>query len=162
MAGVISRGYSVIMAFETIKIAGLDELRKELDQFPAKLQEKAIKSALKESGEIVLEAARSNLDRNQSVHSGGLKASLALRSLTLRSKNQLGVDIYSRRKGYPHSYVAHLVEKGHKLRQGGFSPAKPFMRPALDNNVDKIITEFQSQVGKMLDKYQIDRVSNAQ
>lgn len=138
----------------TVKVTGINELRKALSRLPVELQRASETTALREGMKPVLKSARSNAGRSKGSKllqkSIGLTVRKGRRGITARVgartgfKKSLGMKIARKTKGKrvkgqlyeafqdPTKY-AHLVEYG-----TSHSAAKPFIRPAIDSNANAI------------------------
>lgn len=116
----------------TIKMEGLDEYIKKLNDLGASV-EGSIKRAVYPAAGMVIEAIKANTP----VDTGGLRDSAALR--TFKNDNgyvytQVTFDGYDER-GHPNPVKARVIESGSSTRQ-----KHPFIRPAV-NHV-KLAAEF--------------------
>lgn len=127
----------------------INNLADTLKDFSDKMGSKIIVNSMFSGGKIALEAAKIKVP----VAEGELEKSLDI--IRLRKSEGLGARVLARRsKATPGGYYAHLVELGHrqvrKLRNGrildlGHTPAQPFMRPAVEENRDKIIEAIRAK-----------------
>jgi HK97 gp10 family phage protein len=136
----------------TLKVEGLRELEQQLVQ----IAEKApgiIAKALKGPMEQVLEDVKSLVPED----TGALKEALALtpvrranwrRASMADTLSEVGIRIRKTwgPKGRPRSYW-HLVEFG-----TAHSAAKPYLRPAFDRNVQRMVGEFTTVTRAELDR----------
>ena len=114
-------------------VRGLEGIFAELRGVDAKVRKKILRKAVGEASKIVLRDAKSRVP----VATGQLRKSLGRRVKTYRGSGVVVV-LVGPRTGFktqvgdktvnPTQY-AHLVEKGTRAVQ-----ARPFLRPALDNN----------------------------
>jgi hypothetical protein len=156
-------------SFVRLRIDGLAEVRRVLEQVPPELRDKVMRVAVGRAAGPLVSAIK--LHAGRSVRTGALRESIG--AVVRRSKGGTGVyAVVGPRRGYyrggkavakvgaargadqPANY-AHLVEYGHhavarkvgtSLRKGtatvvGFVPAKPFMRPALASAGEAVLTE---------------------
>ena len=162
----------------TAKIEGLDQAVKALDQLPEKWQRNALLNMLRRSTRPMIRAARSRLLSHGSNYK---KLSQSIGNITAKSKNAI-IYVGPRVKGKWRfvGYIAHWVEygtKGVKTSRGGRAknerdrdfapivarvplggkyrddqPAKPFMRPAIDNTKNQVADNVVDVFNKFLDK----------
>lgn len=59
----------------------------------------------------------------------------------MREKKSLGVGTTVEIKNTSKPSLTHLLENGHELRQGGFAPAIPHIRPAFEQAADELRKE---------------------
>lgn len=94
------------------------------------------------------------------VDTGALKESLARRRA--KDPNYIGTEIIARRTaGFKGGYHAHLVEFGHRivirtrngLQQIGFQPPQPFIRPALEESKEDILSEVAIYTSKRVAQF---------
>lgn len=127
--------------------ADLDKLVAKLKKLEDKIKKKIVIDAMMAGGKIHLEAAKVLVP----VKTGELKKSLRIRRAT--DRQMVGARVLAQRgKDFPGGYYAHLVEKGHhifrKTRSGkkiyvGYYSGKPFMRPAVEMNFERIISKIK-------------------
>lgn len=133
----------------TSKVIGAAEIEALLKQLPDKVARKVVGQSLRRGGTSLVKRAKANLESNQSVDSGLLKSKIGVR----QSKGKAAVGILKgsqtvTRKGRkperatPTRY-AHLIEFGTKN-----IPAKPFLRPALDEGGSEAIKIIGEAMGK--------------
>lgn len=143
-----------------IKLTGFKELDRELQKLPAKLQKKIMGKAVRESSKIVLKAAK----RNAPVRTkewpgmvykhppGALRKFIKIRRAK-RTKNIIRDRISTGK----FSFWGHLVEFGHDLirnkRKIGSVPAKPFMRPAFDANINNVVNKMKEVIKSGINNY---------
>jgi len=144
-------------------LQGGDILSRLLKDFPHKIQETVLDGAVGAGATVIKKAAQKNLRQNGSVKSGNLFRSLK----TQKVKKAHGIyRIFTDRSG-PHS---HLVEFGtgprrlkepHYAKLGGnwvwvehtgSMPAKPFFRPALDENKPEVLRAMMVRMAKRMAK----------
>lgn len=156
---------------EIKNVKGLSELQKFLDTLPAKMEANIMRSALRAGANVLKTEAASNLDRNGSVDSGDLKA-----SLRVSSKLSKGVVTATVKAGSDKAWYWRFVEFGtaaHVIkarRQKSLffngsqvtsvdhpgARAKPFMRPALDARASDAVVAVGEQIKKRLTKQGIN------
>lgn len=166
--------------FIKIDTKGDKELQEYFRRLPPHISRKLVISAARKSARPVVRDAKANLRASWGERSGNLQKSIGTRALPQSSNPQgaiaAGVLIGKGKKGYH----AHLLEKGVKpgKRKGKFVfratrdsgskragdiivlreidhpgiKAKPFVRPAIENNRNKVEETFSSSMSKaMLD-----------
>lgn len=123
------------------KLEGFKELDALLTQLPDEIAKKVVEQTVRAGAKVVLDAAKLKVP----VRTGRLKKSLSIKKNTAAFKNYgsvkyaVGANL-SARKGTtaPH---AHLVEFGTVK-----TAAKPFLRPALEENREKVFSVFRSML----------------
>lgn len=126
---------------ESVRITGIAELLSKLSAIGSAAETRAVRSGVTAGGQVILEAARQLCPKE----TGALERSLGKRIV---SRKGSAAAIIGPRSKYEEAQkggagggevrrpvrYAHLVEKGH----GGkvTAAAKPFLRPAIDNNRD--------------------------
>jgi HK97 gp10 family phage protein len=131
----------------TTKIEGMDELIKQLEALPVELQQKVERNALRPAAKMLKESAESKTP----VRTGKLKSAFRM---TIRSiKGALTAEIVNK------SNYAHLIEFGHIMRSHlpkkkiiRVVAARPFMRPALSENSETLISKSRETFIKQLAK----------
>lgn len=152
---------------ETRNIKGLSDLQAFLDQLPAKVEGKIMRSALRAGAVVIKNEAATNLDRNGSVDSGDLKASLRVSTKLSRGVATATVKAGSDKAWYwrfvEFGTAAHLIKArpGKSLFFAGSNVnsvdhpgarAKPFMRPALDGRASDAVIAVGEAIKKRLTK----------
>jgi len=158
-----------------IKIQGLAELDEELKKFPIELQKKALGSMVAAGGRIVKDAALQNfmnvaktmnLDKNEKFWS--------LKNIVLRRMKKKDQGKSTLTYGIKAQYPAFYLETGtspHTLNAGAYTKshgktvnrkqtgkqhpgyaARPFLRPALDNNVQRVVTAMGYKLMAWMDR----------
>jgi HK97 gp10 family phage protein len=141
-------------------IQGAEELEKVLKHLPLQIRKQVISSAVRAGGQVIRKAARRNIRANGSIETGTLYRSIAVKKK--RGTN----DIYQigATRDAPH---AHLVEFGTGPRSlsrptpmeiapgkwatvqtTGSASAKPFMRPAVDENHREVVMKMAERMEK--------------
>ena len=145
-------------------------LAKLLKDFPHKIQETILDGAVGAGATVVKKAAQKNLKQNRSIKSGNLYRSLK----TQKVKKVHGIyRIFTQGRRAPKNQRgphAHLVEFGtaprrlkkpHYAKIGntwvwvthtGSMPAKPFFRPALDENKPEVLRAMMLRMAKRMAK----------
>ncbi len=146
-----------------IKIEGLNELKKKLDELAPKMEKKIVGQALRQGTNVIRDSARSKVNSI----SGNLKKSI--KTVGVKGKKPLVSEMNVRVRGKD-AFYAKFVEFGTKphviLPKKGMAllvkgkeyrivhhpgaVAKPFMRPAFDENYQKAIDRFKEVVSQKL------------
>ena len=137
----------------TAVILGERELMKAIDQLTGSAQRRIARPAIRAAASIVNKAAKSNLPRRgwatttskgrtfTYARTGALRRSIGVKMKTYRNSGAVVAIVGPRSKPSFKAQIplrsrvadplryAHLLERGTK-----FSKARPFLRPALDNN----------------------------
>lgn len=136
------------MARIDLFLKGDIELQQELQDLPAKLENKILRKAIRESMKPVLNDARANVStyRVTGKHTDKIRKGLKIRALK-RRRGRLGVGIITppreaigidpADKWY---YPAH-IELGTKK-----TPPHPFLRDALNSNKDSILEDLRNRI----------------
>ena len=144
-------------------LEGGEMLSKLLKDFPHKVQETILDATVSGGASVIKKEARKNIKQNHSIKTGKLYDSLK----TQKVKGRHGVyRIFTDRKA-PH---AHLVEFGTGPRtlkkphyaqikgnwvmveHTGSMPAKPFFRPAVDENKQETLKAMMLRMAKRMAK----------
>ena len=159
-----------------LKITGFQELQRELESLEPKIRKKVLGKAVRAGSNIVKKDARAHAPKQAkswegmqySVPPGTLKKGIIVRRAT-RQPRYIVRDLIGFSK---QAWYGRLVEMGHKLVRGGrlasgaknkrkssgggkvigHVAAKPFLRPAFDNNVDKVIAAMAKVLKEELGK----------
>lgn len=125
-------------------VLNFKDIRKALEKLPKNVSKRVVRRALYAGATVVRDAARAKVP----VQTGALRASIVARASSPSTKasslggNELVASVgiarkkflRGKRKGkYPRRY-AHIVEFGSRRMA-----ARPFMRPALDTQIDSIL-----------------------
>jgi HK97 gp10 family phage protein len=160
----------------TVEVKGLDELRRNLDLLGEKIATKGIRSALRVSGRVFVDAMKqlvSYTGGRRPTDAEGKERRHLRESLRVRTK----VDKYGDCKAFigPTRKLAHKANwlefgtQPHIIRaksakalliagsdlvwevQHPGAVAKPFIRPAFDGNWEKALAEFQKELAKFIE-----------
>ena len=125
------------MAVITAKFTGGDVLAKALRTLPVKVEKQIIREATKAAAEPVLHAARSHAP----VLTGDLVASLKITTKTSSKKSSFTARVQAAGQGAKtgNDYTGDQFYAAFQEFGTSHQPARPFMRPAFDENVDKAI-----------------------
>lgn len=113
------------------RLTGLDDVLARMEQITEKLAKKAMRKAMRKGGNLIRKAAIANAP----VDSGDLRAHIALRLKVKPGAFYVRIGVRGGAKkndGTP--YYWRMVEFG-TVKQA----ARPFMRPALDNNAHEVL-----------------------
>lgn len=148
-----------------VQMHGVEALAIRLDTIEQDLKKKGGRFALRKAANLVADAARQNARRvDDPSSSESIAKNIAVRwsSKTFKRTGNLafrigvlggaetprsGADAQSNNPGGA-TFYWRFVEFGSQHNK----PAKPFLRPALSENIDKATTEFISQYDKALDR----------
>lgn len=152
------------MADRLINVKGFEELQKELDKLPAKIEANIMRGALRSGAVVVQKTAKKEVPK----HTGKLAAGLVIR--TSRRGGRVTASVVATG---PHAYLAPWIEFGtaaHKIKpksKGGMlsfggifasgvehpgQRAKPFMRYALQAEANNALQAIGAYVKKRLTK----------
>lgn len=148
----------------TVKIDGLEQLKKALNQLPIDIQQRALRSAVSASAKVVVDAA---IQKAPAGETGNLKK--AIYRYRSRSESGTGRETYligvrKGKKAYAdtarnrrlnrvgkkytvqgEAYYWRFLEFGTAKMQ-----AKPFMRPAFEGSRGKILEVMKERLGKAI------------
>lgn len=146
------------------EINGHRELEALLKKFPERIRRDIVNAGASAGATFVRKEARKNLRQNGSDETGQLYKSLK----KAKMKGRHGVYRVFTDRTAPH---AHLVEFGTRPRKlkkpipfeispgewvtleyTGSAPAKPFLRPALDENRHQVMAKIAERVAKRMEK----------
>lgn len=143
-------------------LIGFEDVRKKLAQTPIKLRTKGSRRALGRAAAIVRKAARQNALRVDDAETGRRIADNIGQRVRSRYSRRTGDAMVSvgvltqhgpipkgnpdtgRRGNTPHF---HLVELGTEHAR-----AQPFLRPALESNINSVIEKFATELDKEIEK----------
>ena len=132
-----------------VKWQGMDSLKADLDALTKNMQGSVIRTGLQAVAKYVVTQAESNVSaRRLKKGTLGYKASYNGPKATARVGGK---------KGSKHFRLVHLVEKGtrpHRVNHPGTQP-RPFLQPAVENNLAEINRKFVSAVRGRLDKVRL-------
>lgn len=150
-----------------IRVTGLSDLQKFLDQLPAKMETNVMRGALRAGAKPILEATRQSAPvgepsetnkRKYSLYAGALRDSLRLSARVDRRKSQVVVRVVAggkSKKSGADVFYSNMVEFGtrnHIIGDGEHPgvAAKPFMRPSLDANSQTAVLATAEYIKKRL------------
>lgn len=124
-----------------IYLTGMDELQRKLNRLDEKIQKSIVKDALRETNlEIVLPAVEAKVP----VLTGALKEGLKVKALNGRGK--IGSAVFD--EGYKgDQFYGSFQELGSKHQA-----AKPYLRPALDENEERILQSIREKIANGIDE----------
>ncbi len=129
-------------------IEGIPGVLEGLRRMSERVEKRAAKRAVTAAAKPIVAAAEINLQSEGAVRTRALLRSLGTVVRTYQ-RGQITVAVFGPRKGFDTTFrgrrhipskIGHLVERGHKAsgwhrEMGGqFVAAKPFLRPAMDQN----------------------------
>lgn len=141
------------MAKNDLKITGLAELHKAVQDLTKATQKKVLRSTARQALKIYTKEAQQNANTFKEGYSeGNLKDSMGIISAKRQGRDKVTMIAGPRRKkGKFNGYHAHLLEFGTVKM-----PAQPFLTPAWDATdkevLDKYKDEMWSQIKKQLKK----------
>lgn len=126
------------MALATVDIRGQRETIRALETLSAKLQRKAIAKSSRIAGKLLMAAGKARAP----VDTGALKQSIKVRAIKRNRRGDVGVVVgTSQREFVGDLFYGAMVEYGTEKMQ-----ARPYMRPAYEENKDEIISTFQREI----------------
>lgn len=148
---------------ETIKLEGLDDLKRAIQELVGDLKRKVIRAALRDAAAPIARQARANAPVLKKPHSYRLPGTLKKSIVTKASKRFNGQD------GEVGVFIAVRKRKGLGGKAGARNPfdpfywrfqefgtahqkAQPFMAPAFNANAQKAIQIFQARLKTRIDK----------
>lgn len=139
-------GNKITVQFTDASIAQIDQNLKGLG---SELQNKVMRKAIYDNIDPVWDDAQLHVP----VRRGILKSSIVKQRIS--EFDAPGARVTVKRPG---GYYAHLVEYGHRVvvRGGhvvGHVAARPFMRPALENNAERVVQRVGAAVAIAVQKY---------
>ncbi len=148
-----------------LQLTGDADLNKRLLAMPDKMLNTVLKKAVRKGARRIVTAARRKLRAQDAIETGLLAKSLRIGVRIRRKEGVIVAKVIPKkrvqgfgpdgRKRVPKFY-AHLIEFGHDVKAWGavhgHVPARPFMRPALDENRQKILGDFDENVRNFLAK----------
>lgn len=152
------------MSDRNFAISGLKEVKAKLQQLPEEIGNKAVRTALRQASKLVRDAAYNNALAVDDPTTGRRIADnvvLQYASKLFKRTNgnvvayRIGVSTQRGRIPTPNRDTGprgstphwHLVEFGTE-----HSRAQPFMRPALDNNLEMVTNTFVAKFSQQIDK----------
>lgn len=136
----------------SIKVTGINDLRRAMDRLPAELKKRAEVPVLRAGAKPIHKSAKAKAPVGNEEHPGQLKKSLGITVKKLRgvysarvgARTGYSVTLKNGKKKDPSKYI-HLVELG-----TSHSAAKPFIRPAVDSTRGEVLGEMSKGLEKHL------------
>lgn len=136
----------------TFTLTGAEVAERRLRQFAPKLQRKALRAAARSAMKIVQSAARANAKRIDDPDTGNqvwreikIQAGKMREPGVIMRVGVMGGAVSSKSKTPP--WYWRLIELGTEHQR-----ARPFLRPALENNVQSVASKFISDLNAQIDK----------
>ena len=138
--------------FVSMKVEGADLIAKRLKRLDRDLRVKAYSRALSKATDVILKSARKKVPVGRRNITHGATPGTLKRSLTKRVRvnyriHRAEVGWRQGRDEKDDAFYGHMVEYGTR-----YTTAQPFMRPALDENEDKVVEAYKNEIQKQLDK----------
>lgn len=136
------------------KIEGLDAALKKMRTLGPKMKKKALTAALRKGARVVVKAARNNYRFDDPDSPANIGKAITSRADTRGGKRVGGAVVKVGVKGGARPRPGNEDEGHWRLVEFGKEgvPARPFMRPALENNVAEVTDEIVRQIGVQIDK----------
>ena len=145
-----------------LQMHGADQIALVLKKFPERIRRDVINAGAARGATVIKQRARANVKANGSVDTGTLLKAIR----TKKTKGLYGAyTIYVDKT----AWYGHLVELGHKgvdlkknvafemnpgqwktITKTGTAPAKPFLRPAMDEDKAELLFEIQKRISKRM------------
>ena len=156
------------MADFQIKIEGLEQLKKELSQFPEKLQKKALDKSVRAGSKLIVKAARDKAPKRSNEWEGiDYPNPPGTLKKSIKAEKARRMPVYFRRDviGFsPIAWYGALVERGHKVVRNkktiAHVAAHPFLRPAFDENLNKAIDAMKETLGDEIGKLKLTYIKS--
>jgi HK97 gp10 family phage protein len=147
---------------ELTNVKGLSELQAILSALPVKLEKNIMRAALRQGANVVMKKARQNVSAVGATDTG-----LMRKGIKVSTASKGGRIVARVRATGKHGYIAnwiefgvqpHSIKKGAKVKSGkyqsnnphpGFT-AKPFLRPALDTEMQAAVIAVGNTIKKVL------------
>ena len=145
----------------TITVLGVKELQVQIDRLARALGAAAVEPVLLDGANIVANAARVKArydsERTEGIH---LRDAIVAKTLKTRILNEPRPAIAAvDRKKAPHAYMVEhgtgerIGKRGkYRGRRFGRMPAQPFMRPAWNENKERVLQGIARDLGTLLDR----------
>lgn len=145
-----------------IRVKGLSDLQKFLDQLPAKMEANVLRGALRAGAKPIRDAARnaapigepSETNKNKyKLYAGALRDSIKISGRINKRDQKITASVKAggKAKSGADVFYAHFIEYGTRPHDEhpGIQP-KPFMRPALDLQVSAAVAAAGEYIKKRL------------
>jgi HK97 gp10 family phage protein len=136
----------------TFTLTGAEAVQRRLRTFAPKLQRKALRAAARSAMKIVQQAARANAKRIDDPDTGNqIWREIKIQAGKMREPGVImrvgvaGGAVSAKSKTPP--WYWRLIELGTEHTR-----AQPFLRPALENNVQSVASKFISELNVQIDK----------
>lgn len=126
----------------SMEFEGGAELDRALRELPLRIQRKAITESLRAGAAIVRDDARSRVPRDSGLTARDIKVRVVPRS---GKTPTVAIGTSKDKKG--RDYIATFIEKGTAHQQ-----ARPFLRPALDENVNAVLRKIGERLGISIER----------
>lgn len=147
-----------------IQLRGFKELDKELAKLPLKIQKKTLAKVVREGAKVIQKDARRKAPKRTEGWGSVVKGKWShppgtgRRGIVVRKKKEANKSLLTMSVTLsPKAFYMQWVEFGHKLvRNGrtiGHIAAKPFLRPAFDNNKSRVLAKMKAIFLTELGKY---------
>lgn len=140
---------------EQFKIEGADELLKRMREFAPKLQRRGARRAARRAMTVVRDAARANARQFDDPSTASSIWKLVAVTESSRMSKQVGGVVMrvgvrggarsSKRRDHP--WWWRLIELGTETQ-----PARPWLRPALENNAGTVANRLVAELSKAIDE----------
>jgi HK97 gp10 family phage protein len=135
-----------------MEIEGMNELYKQLNALNKSLSPEVVEPLLMKAGTELKTAILSKIDSVVKTKTGNLKKGVKVEQMKRRGDNPRSVIV---RPTAPHTYIIeHGTSDRYQKTTGrytGYGPARPFFRPAVDENKERIYTEIVSEMKKSVE-----------
>lgn len=138
------------------RIEGLDGVLKKMRALAPKLQKKGATAALRKGARIVVKAARAAYKSDDPATQSNISKAITSRADNKGGKRNGGAMVKVGVKGGARPQPGTTDEGHWRLIEFGTAHmgARPFMRPALENNVgrvtDEVVRELNAQIDKLV------------
>lgn len=133
------------------KVTGTEDISDAIKRLDSRKARNLLARALNQAAQPVVKDARTNADREVGRRTGKGRKNIKKRNLKKSERNMLNLDqavmVYLHSDGF---YLG-MWEKGF-TRNGIHYPAKPWLRPALDNNEAQVINLYRQRAKFLIEK----------
>jgi len=119
------------------------KLLKALKIFPERIQKNIMVGSVRAGAKPILNEAKGNVP----VRTGNLRKSLGITKRKSKSRTEIRFSISPRKGGKNDGFYGHMIEFGTSNMS-----ARPFMRPAFENQDKNSIDEAKKYMSKRIDK----------
>lgn len=136
------------------RIEGLDEVLKKMRTLGPKMKKKALTAALRKGARVVVKAARQNYRYDDPDSPSNIGKAITSRADTRGGRRVGGAVVKVGVKGGARPAKGDEDEGHWRFVEFGKEgvAARPFMRPALENNVSEVTDEIVKQLNVQIDK----------